>query len=180
MPFARTAAERLDPTPKKDLPDNSPFRLSHIAPGGLKAIKIFPGFTLVEILITIAVLAFGCLAVLLLQSSAMRGNTLSDNMTVATFLAESELERLKSLTREKLSEEIEAGTTVVRYLNRLGQICPKASAGQCRPYPFARTLSFYPKKPTAFSSQAEVEVAWTDNSGPHKILYAAILTSYTF
>jgi prepilin-type N-terminal cleavage/methylation domain-containing protein len=152
------------------------------SPPGSYAIKPIsrPAFTLVEILITIAVLAFGCLAVLLMQSSALRGNTLADNLTVATFLAGSELERIKSLSRENLEEEIDLAPMAVHYVNRLGQICPNADPDDCKNFPFTRTLTFYQKKPTTFSNQAEVEVAWIDNSGPHRVLSSTIITFFTF
>jgi type IV pilus assembly protein PilV len=55
------------------------------------------GFTLIEILITIGILAFGLLAVASLQVSAIRGNDFSSNVTEATVLAQDKLELLSTL-----------------------------------------------------------------------------------
>jgi prepilin-type N-terminal cleavage/methylation domain-containing protein len=137
------------------------------------------GFTLVELLITICVLAFGCLAAIQMQSASMRGTNFSDNLTAAIFLAESELERLKALSFTKLEEEGEVGTIVQPDLNRLGEICPTAPVS-CSQYPFTRTVNYFPSTPTSFSYQVEVEVTWRDNSGPHSVYYSGAVTSYVF
>ena len=55
------------------------------------------GFTLIEILITIGILAFGLLAVASMQVSAIRGNDFSSNVTEATVLAQDKLELLSTL-----------------------------------------------------------------------------------
>ena len=53
------------------------------------------GFTLIEMLITMVVLAIGLLTLAHMQVSAMTGNVASNNMTVASTLAQDKLEELK-------------------------------------------------------------------------------------
>jgi prepilin-type N-terminal cleavage/methylation domain-containing protein len=139
------------------------------------------GFTLVEILITIVVIAFGCLAALTMQSAALRGNTMAEHMTIATFLTESELERLKSLTYEEVNAEIaDKGTYIQWFSDRFCKVCPSATAAACPDYPYEVSLRFYQKYPTNFSNMAEVKVSWTDNTGRHTVVNAATLTDLTF
>ncbi|MDR1080443.1 MAG: prepilin-type N-terminal cleavage/methylation domain-containing protein [Deltaproteobacteria bacterium] len=140
------------------------------------------GFTLVEVLVTIAVIAFGCLAALLMQSSALRSNTMSDFMTVATFLSESEIERLKSLTFEDLNTEIDTrGPLATWWTDRLYRVCPSASASTCaREYPFEVQLRYFKQYPTTFSNMVEVTVSWRDNSGRHSVNNATAMTELSF
>jgi prepilin-type N-terminal cleavage/methylation domain-containing protein len=130
------------------------------------------GFTLVEVLVTVVVIAMGCLAALWLQSAAMRGNSQSDHLTVAGFLAESEIERLKSLDFAAATKEAEDHETapVVQNLNRWGEIQTDGSGV------YTRTVRYFPKRPTSLSHQVEVEVAWRDNHGSHRLDYTAALT----
>lgn len=55
------------------------------------------GFTLLEVLISLVVLAFGLLAAAGLLVTAIRGNSFSHHLTEATILAEAKLEALKNL-----------------------------------------------------------------------------------
>jgi type IV pilus assembly protein PilV len=55
------------------------------------------GFTLIEVLIAIFVLSIGVLAVGMMQISSINGNKIAFNISEASFLAESELERLLSI-----------------------------------------------------------------------------------
>jgi Tfp pilus assembly protein PilV len=135
-------------------------------------------FTLVEILITVCVLTFGCLAVILMQQASLRGANFSDNLTGAVFLAESELERLKALSFGALENEVEAGDKVVSDLNRMGKTCE--TSPNCSLFPFTRTVKFFKDTPTSFSHQVEIEVTWRDNSGPHKVFYSSAITSFSF
>jgi prepilin-type N-terminal cleavage/methylation domain-containing protein len=136
------------------------------------------GFTLVELLITIAVISFGCLAAIQLQLASLRGTATADHMTVATFLAESEMERLKSLTWVELTEESDEGAKVESNLDRNGLSCP--SSTQCEGFVYNRTVRFFKGEPTTMSTQVEVEVSWRDSTGPHNVFYTAAMTSLTF
>ncbi len=55
------------------------------------------GFTLVELLIGILILAIGLLALAHMQVAALNGNFSANCMTVATVLAQDQIERLKTL-----------------------------------------------------------------------------------
>ncbi len=55
------------------------------------------GFTLIEVLIALVILAVGLLGVTAMQITAIRGNHFSDNLTRATVLAQNKLEELKHL-----------------------------------------------------------------------------------
>jgi len=54
------------------------------------------GFTILEVLIAISLLAIGLLAVATMQITAMRGSRFGNEVTRATFLAEAQLETLRS------------------------------------------------------------------------------------
>ena len=55
------------------------------------------GFTLVEVLIGLVLLAIGILAVAALQVTSIRGNFNSSNLMQATYIAQERLESLKNL-----------------------------------------------------------------------------------
>ncbi len=55
------------------------------------------GFTLIEVLIAMAILAIGMMAVISMQLSAVRNNTKGDLITQATLLAKQKMEQLKSV-----------------------------------------------------------------------------------
>jgi type IV pilus assembly protein PilV len=55
------------------------------------------GFSLVEVLIALVILAVGLLGVTGMQITAIRGNHFSGNLTQATVLAQNKLEELKHL-----------------------------------------------------------------------------------
>jgi type IV pilus assembly protein PilV len=131
------------------------------------------GFTLIEVLVTVVVIAVGCLAALWMQSVAMRGHAQSDHLTMAAVLAETELERLKSLTFQDLTAEAErAGGSVTRRLNRLGR--------EEEPTPYTLTTRYLKEQPTKLSHQVEVSVGWRDTQGVARTLrYTAVLTSFS-
>ncbi|MBN1907901.1 MAG: prepilin-type N-terminal cleavage/methylation domain-containing protein [Deltaproteobacteria bacterium] len=55
------------------------------------------GFTVIEVMIAITILAIGLLGVASMQMNAIRGNSLSDNITCALALAEDKMEELMGL-----------------------------------------------------------------------------------
>ncbi len=54
------------------------------------------GFTLIEVMVAIALLSFGILAVATMQTSAMRANSRGYRLTLATTLAQDRVEYLKT------------------------------------------------------------------------------------
>ena len=55
------------------------------------------GFTLIEVLVGLIILAFGLLAIAGMQITSVKGNFFSNNMTQASILAQDRLEILKNL-----------------------------------------------------------------------------------
>ena len=146
---------------------------------GTKAADRFSkeGFTLVEIVVTVCVLAFGCLAVIHMHTASLRGSNYSDNLSAAVFLAESEMERIKALDYSALKDLAALGEVSQTRLNRMGEACPSPVCGL---YPFDRKVNFYPDVPTSFSDHVEIEVSWRDNSGSHRVFYSGAVTSMVF
>lgn len=56
------------------------------------------GFTLIELMIAMVVLGIGILALIQMQVAAMSGNSSANQMTIATTLAQDQIERLKRLS----------------------------------------------------------------------------------
>jgi len=109
------------------------------------------GFTLVEILASLVILAIGCLAALAMQSYAFGGGAQAHGLTVAAFLAESEVERLLSLRRGEL---LDADFVPARVrLNSDGSNCPDGSA--C----YTRTVDTRNHYPTRWSVGVSICVA---------------------
>lgn len=55
------------------------------------------GFTLLEVLVAVSIFAIGILAVASMQLTSIQGNAFGNEMTAATFLAQAQLERMKSV-----------------------------------------------------------------------------------
>jgi type IV pilus assembly protein PilV len=55
------------------------------------------GFSLIEVLIGLILLAIGLLAIALFQTTSIRGNFFSNNLTLATYVVQDRLEFLKNL-----------------------------------------------------------------------------------
>jgi type IV pilus assembly protein PilV len=56
------------------------------------------GFTLIEMLIGLVLLAIGLLAIAGMQIKSVKGNSFSNNLTQASILAQDRLEGLRQLT----------------------------------------------------------------------------------
>ena len=63
------------------------------------------GFTLVESMLTLAIMSVGLLALAGLQITALRGNDLSRRMTTAVSIAEQRLEQLKNTPYTNIQAE---------------------------------------------------------------------------
>ena len=133
------------------------------APSGAR-----PGFTLVEILVSVLIITAGLSSAIFLQVMTVRHGTKADNLTVASLLAESEIERLKTYTNyNKIPAGVAAGE---ESLTREGEPCPPGSA-QC----FRRVTEIESGSPTRRSHTVTVTVSW-DGTGDNQVVYEAILT----
>ena len=63
------------------------------------------GFTLVESMLTLAIMSVGLLALAGLQITALRGNALSRSMTTAVSIAEQRIEQLKNTPYPNIQAE---------------------------------------------------------------------------
>jgi len=69
------------------------------------------GFTLVESMLTLAIMSMGLLALAGLQITALRGNALARRMTTAVSIAEHRLEQLKNISYTNIQAEAVAQVT---------------------------------------------------------------------
>ena len=67
------------------------------------------GFTLIEVLVAITILAVGLLALALMQTTAIKANALSSKSTVATQLAQDRLEQFKNVSFAAIASSPAAG-----------------------------------------------------------------------
>ncbi|MDR2367802.1 MAG: prepilin-type N-terminal cleavage/methylation domain-containing protein [Deltaproteobacteria bacterium] len=134
------------------------------------------GMTLVEVLITIMVLTVGCLAAMRSTATSDRAYSLAGQAALASALAESEIERLKSLSRFELEAEAGLGTRVEANLDRFGLACK----GSCPGPAFTRTVRYFPGGVTANSTQVEVEIAWPGGGGRRRVVRGTTVTWLSF
>ena len=128
------------------------------------------GFTLVEILVSVVIISIGMVSAIFLQTLTVKHGTQADNMTVASLLAESEIERLKPFTSYN---QIPGGVTAgVESLPRAGEPCPPGFSGQC----FSRSTELAQQTPTQRSHTVRVTVSWSNALGGDSVVYEAILT----
>ncbi len=63
------------------------------------------GFTLIEIMISIAIIAIGIFAVMSLIITVMKGNTLSKRVTTATTIAQGKMEDFKNMDYDSIVDD---------------------------------------------------------------------------
>jgi type IV pilus assembly protein PilV len=86
-------------SPYKIQRDRKSVSRSRLPREGLKLIKVFEekGFTLLEVLLGLVILAIGILAIAGMQITSITGTSFSKNLTQASVIAQDRLEYLKSL-----------------------------------------------------------------------------------
>jgi prepilin-type N-terminal cleavage/methylation domain-containing protein len=133
------------------------------------------GMTLVELLITILVLTVGCLAAMRMMTTSSKTNSYANDSVIASILADSELERLKSLSREELANEAERGPKVEACLDGRGLENP----GDCAGKRFERKVSYFPEALTTLSTEVEVEINWKSLGNHRRLVRSATITWLT-
>jgi prepilin-type N-terminal cleavage/methylation domain-containing protein len=129
------------------------------------------GFSLIEILIGIVLLAIALLAIAGMQMMSIKGNSFSSNMTQATFYGQDGLETLKSLS---IPAGVWPGSLSVGQHN-FGQIPDDGnSLIPGTQYSRAYTVTQHPTIPTIRIIQ--VTVNWTDKTN-HTFSFSTTRTS---
>jgi prepilin-type N-terminal cleavage/methylation domain-containing protein len=131
-----------------------------------------PGFTLIEILIAVSLIAVGALVSITMHMTSIKGESFAANMIYASAIAETEVERLKTLP---FGELLTQSNVTNDQLDPLSHAC--VAGTDCSQNIFTRTTRFFPKFPTTMSCQIEVEVNWRDASGQHAVLYSSVITT---
>ncbi len=70
---------------------------------GIKKLRCQRGFSLIEVLIALVILAVGLLGLALFQTTAIKGNAIAAKWTVATELAQDKLERFRHVNWDNAS-----------------------------------------------------------------------------
>ncbi len=75
------------------------------------------GFTLIEIMIAIAIIAIGIFGVMSLIITVMKGNTLSKRVTTATTIAQDKMEDFKRMDYDSIKDDADfySGTDTTTY-----------------------------------------------------------------
>jgi type IV pilus assembly protein PilV len=113
------------------------------------------GFTLVESMLTVAIMGVGLLALAGLQVTALRGNDLSRRMTTAVSIAEQKLEQLKNTPYTNIQTEAASEVTASN-LHFTRQVTVTNG-----PLPNTKSVS--------------VLVSWQDQSKTHTLPLATII-----
>ena len=131
------------------------------------------GFTLVEVLIAIVIVGLGCVAVVTMQFTAIGAGSQADQLTVASFLAESQIEALRSQNFNLVA----LGSYPVENLTREGTNCTPG-ASQCL---YSRTTTVTGRAPTSLSRLVKVQVSWRNvENAPRTVVYETAITPLGF
>ena len=135
------------------------------------------GFTIIEIMIAIVILAIGLLSVASMQINAIKGNKFSDNITCALTLAEDKMEELLGLDYN--NPELE--DTVVGNNSDLSRIDPGwidrqelniDEAGRSNAGKFRRVWNIADNGPVENNKTITVIVTWDNDS--HQVSLTSI------
>jgi type IV pilus assembly protein PilV len=115
------------------------------------------GFSLLEILIGLVILAIGILAIAGMQITSMRGNFFSDNIMQASILGQDRLEQLKTLSPPPNPGTYDDGFIPIRGTS------------------FSRiyTVSTHPNPDLPESRVIQVTVRWRDTS-EHSVSFSTV------
>ncbi len=116
------------------------------------------GFTMIELMIAIVIIVLGMFAVMSLVAVVIRGNSMSDNMTTATILAQDLMEEAKGLG----------------YAGLPGSIPTVEDYGSMTAYPQHRRVSTITvDDPFVGMTTVNVEVFWDSNN--HSVVLDTII-----
>lgn len=148
----------------------SKLRRAEAEAGEHKRVKhLAKGVSLVELLAAIALLALGIAGVLALQVQTMQAGSLANGRNMATFLAESKSEWLRTIginRVEFVSQDPEKLTTS-------GQLCADAPSEPCV---FTRTTTITKGVPTTTSYAVSIKVQWQNK----QVIYDTVVSGIGF
>lgn len=121
------------------------------------SLSIAEGFTLIEIMIAVAIISIGLLALGGLQVSLVRGNALSQRMTAAISVAEQKIEQVKNTSYANI--EAESSTQI-----------------QASGFNFTRQVTVTDNSPLANTKTVNVAVTWSDGLKTHTVPFTTIIT----
>ena len=122
------------------------------------------GFTLIEVLITLAIFSIGILAVASMQLSSTKNNTTSNIMTQATMLARAQIEQLKN---DDIASS--ADLTIGNHTDPNNPIDESGNTGGI----FTRTWRVS-AGPVATSREVEVSVNWNRRGQNRSVVLTTI------
>lgn len=147
----------------------APARIRRRGPG----LAAPAGFTLTEVLVAMLVLAVGSMAVIHMQTASMNAGDRAGNMAVATFLAESKAEWLKTIDVNRVQFESQKPER----LDWDGSVCPDTATDyQC----FTRTTKTACFTPTSRSCEISVKVEWLAADGKGALYYETVVSAFGF
>ncbi|NOY53827.1 MAG: prepilin-type N-terminal cleavage/methylation domain-containing protein [Deltaproteobacteria bacterium] len=140
-----------------------------------KSMKSNAGFTLIEVMVAMVVMAYGILAVMSMSVAAIRGNSTADHVTQVTILSDEVIEMIRanvdnisayngidtSNVNTRPSIDATAGAdydTIVSRISDLG-----LPSGKC-------SIEIQNNTPTAGISTAQVTIAWS-RTGNHSMTF---------
>lgn len=141
-------------------------------------LKIKPGFTLTEVLVSMLVLAVGCMAVISMQATGMNAGDRAASMSIASFLAEAQIEWIQTMDLEEVrAVPTDDDDGLIEELAKDGSPCPDtAQADSC----FTRTTKTVCFTPTKRSCEVSVKVDWQAADGKHSVVYDTIVSGIGF
>ena len=126
------------------------------------------GFTLIEVLVAMALFAIGMLAVAGMFMLQTRGNTFGGGMSIANQLAIQRLEEVMMTPTANLAVRFPAGGG--EFVTPSGGACAAPTSPTC----YRRFMTYDPNGPGG-TTGVRVEVEWTDQIGAVHTISAATL-----
>ena len=137
----------------------------------MNRLKDSQGFSLVEVLIAMVVLAVALMGLATLQVRCIRSNDLANRTTQATNLAQEKLEEL--IFRSATGEHFVAGVTA-------DAENPVAVPADDQGAIFTRSWEFIDDSPVPAARTIIVTVAWNDAMGSHQVEAEGVTTSSSY
>lgn len=125
------------------------------------------GFVLIEALVTLALITFGFLAILKLQSTVLAASAESKSRTTAQMLAEQKIEQLRNMIAESADFAAAACAAPAKWSNTTGETVTQGGNT------FTRSWNFQNIGSDCVYRALTVRVAWNDGAGGAKDLQLA-------